>query len=153
MFCPECKSEYRRGFRHCPSCDVDLVSQLPKSVTETRPDYANPTTVLVTANPSEASLVRSVLEGSGVEVAVFDENLSRVETPLSIVIGGMKVVVPKDQEELALEILEEYRNRASKDSGEEEGNTVDEEYRCLHCQALLEPETLVCGECGRQPFE
>ena len=132
---------------------MDLVAQLPNAVTERGPEYANLATVLVTLNPSEASLVQSVLEGSGVDAAVLDENLSRVETPLSIVIGGMKVVVPRDQEELALEILNEYRDRPAQDAGEEEGSSVDDGYRCLHCHALLEPEALVCGKCGQQPFD
>jgi hypothetical protein len=30
MFCPQCKAEYRSGFKHCPDCDVDLVEQLPQ---------------------------------------------------------------------------------------------------------------------------
>jgi hypothetical protein len=28
MFCPECQAEYRPGFTHCASCDVDLVATL-----------------------------------------------------------------------------------------------------------------------------
>jgi hypothetical protein len=28
MFCPECKCEYREGFTHCSTCDVDLVESL-----------------------------------------------------------------------------------------------------------------------------
>lgn len=132
---------------------MDLVAKLEKPEAESADAHAGPVTVLVTANPSEASLAQSLLQGSGVDVAVFDENLSRIETPLSIVIGGMKVVVPRDQEEMALEVLEAYRERASQDSGEAESGSRDNEYRCLHCNALLEPETVVCGQCGRQPFE
>jgi len=30
MFCPHCKTEYRRGFTRCADCDVDLVWELPK---------------------------------------------------------------------------------------------------------------------------
>lgn len=29
MWCPKCKSEYREGFTHCASCDVDLVHEEP----------------------------------------------------------------------------------------------------------------------------
>ena len=29
MFCPECRVEYRPGFRRCSDCDVDLVYELP----------------------------------------------------------------------------------------------------------------------------
>src|SRR6266436_2646112 len=30
MFCPQCKAEYRSGFRQCSDCYVDLVEELPK---------------------------------------------------------------------------------------------------------------------------
>jgi hypothetical protein len=31
MICPQCKVEYRPGFKHCVDCDVDLVEELPKN--------------------------------------------------------------------------------------------------------------------------
>jgi len=31
MFCPECQAEYRPGFTHCASCDVDLVDTLEQA--------------------------------------------------------------------------------------------------------------------------
>jgi hypothetical protein len=34
MFCPQCKVEYRSGFKHCTDCDVDLVAELPKTAIE-----------------------------------------------------------------------------------------------------------------------
>ena len=30
MFCPQCKAEYRSGFRQCSDCYVDLVGELPE---------------------------------------------------------------------------------------------------------------------------
>src|SRR5258708_5442777 len=30
MFCPQCKAEYRSGFRQCSDCYVDLVEELPE---------------------------------------------------------------------------------------------------------------------------
>lgn len=34
--CPECRAEYRKGFDHCPTCDVDLVETdvLPEMMTD-----------------------------------------------------------------------------------------------------------------------
>jgi hypothetical protein len=34
--CPECRAEYRKGFDHCPTCDVDLVDEyeLPDLMTD-----------------------------------------------------------------------------------------------------------------------
>jgi hypothetical protein len=39
MFCPVCKYEFRRGFTHCNTCDVDLVDALPP---EEEIDHAAP---------------------------------------------------------------------------------------------------------------
>jgi hypothetical protein len=33
MFCPQCRVEYRPGFRRCTDCDVDLVYELPLAKT------------------------------------------------------------------------------------------------------------------------
>jgi hypothetical protein len=29
MYCPQCRCEFRPGFTHCKSCDVDLIEELP----------------------------------------------------------------------------------------------------------------------------
>ena len=34
MFCPNCKSEYREGFKFCKDCDIELVKELPKEENE-----------------------------------------------------------------------------------------------------------------------
>ena len=147
MFCPECKSEYRTGFTRCEECDVDLVEQLPSATPEIDAQ-AEPVTVFVTFNDSEANLVKSLLEGSGIEVLLFDENLSSIDPPAAFLIGGIKVAVPKRQETLALEVLREYRSGAGREIvGETQGS---DEYRCPHCLGLLEPETTVCPKCGSQ---
>lgn len=41
MFCPVCKYEFRRGFTHCNTCDVDLVETLPP---EEEVDHSAPET-------------------------------------------------------------------------------------------------------------
>src|SRR5207253_9810493 len=32
MFCPQCKAEYRQGFRRCADCDVELVENFAEAV-------------------------------------------------------------------------------------------------------------------------
>lgn len=164
MFCPECRSEYQRGYTHCAGCGVALVRELQPDSAESNAED-EPITVFNAINGSEASLVKSLLEGSGLEPMMFDENFSNIDPPAAIIIGGIKVTVPRSQEKLALEILEEYRGRAGQDPAI--GNLVstsisgpqivsvgeaDEEYRCRRCLALLEPETTVCPKCGARPF-
>lgn len=34
-YCPECRSEYRRGFERCPTCDVVLVAELSQVKADT----------------------------------------------------------------------------------------------------------------------
>jgi ssDNA-binding Zn-finger/Zn-ribbon topoisomerase 1 len=107
-----------------------------------------------------------LLEGSGLEVSLFDENLSNIDPPAAIIIGGIKVAVPKCERELAREVLEEYRGEAGQHAaigrfspfsledvdvlGSE--TREDEEYRCPQCRVLLEAETTVCPKCGAVPF-
>ena len=113
MFCPKCKSEYRSGFVHCQDCDVDLVEQLPQS--PHLDEGVPPSVVFITADAIEANLIQSLLEGSGIEAMLIDENFSRMDSPAALAIGGVKIVVPKSQEELANEVLAEYRGSAGQD--------------------------------------
>jgi hypothetical protein len=119
MFCPECKSEYRPGFSRCEDCGVNLVDVLPPSTEELR-QHDPPVTVFVTAQAAEASLIASLLEGSGLEVFMFDEHLSNIDSPVALLIGGIKVAVPKHQEELARAVLEEYRGGAGQGAAQGE---------------------------------
>jgi hypothetical protein len=149
MFCPECRSEYQRGFTRCEDCDVALVLALPRGSMQAtaEPQFE---TVFVTISPSEANLIQSLLVGSGIEAAVFDENLSRMDPPAMLLIGGMKIAVPKEQRDAALEVLKGYREGpvlVSVDAND------GDEYRCPRCSALLEAETTVCPSCGTNLFE
>ncbi|HKF51637.1 MAG TPA: hypothetical protein VKB26_04955 [Candidatus Acidoferrales bacterium] len=60
MFCPECKYEFRRGFTHCNTCDVDLVETLP---TEEEVDHTPP--------PTAAQMDHPTLLWSGANGGVF----------------------------------------------------------------------------------
>ena len=76
---------------------------------------AEPVVVFVTTDVHEAALVKSMLAGSGIDAALYDEHFSRMDSPLSFAVGGVKVVVPRYQERLTREVLVEYRCRAGHD--------------------------------------
>lgn len=172
MICPACKSEYRDGFTHCNDCDVDMVDHLPAKAADTSATTDDLVIVFASVNWNEANQVKSLLEGSGVEVTAIDENMPRMDSPVSIIIGGVKIAVPRHQEQLALDVLAEFRGGAGQDPGhgrhsifassetEEELNggvitasePPNDEFRCVHCHTLLEPESTVCSKCGDSPF-
>ena len=93
-----------------------------------------------------------------------------MDSPVSIIIGGVKIAVPRHQEQLARDVLAEFRGGAGQDPGygrhsifasekeEIEGSVItasepeNGEFRCVHCHTLLEPESTVCSKCGDSPF-
>jgi hypothetical protein len=167
MVCPECFSEYRDGFTRCKECGVVLINDLPDSTLDLPVDD-EPAIVFVTSDATEAVLVKGLLEASGVDAYLLDEHLSRLHAPVSILIGGVKIAVPRQEESLALEVLAEFRGRAGQDPTHGHVNAFmtpteyepyDREFpadtgemRCPHCRTPLEPETTNCENCGRQPW-
>jgi hypothetical protein len=75
MFCPNCKAEYREGFYRCAYCDVDLVSSLPE---EQRPSDEEIVTAFRTTDMVLLSVVKSLLDSSGIEYAVQGEEGPRI---------------------------------------------------------------------------
>ena len=166
MFCPDCRAEYRPGFTHCVDCDADLVELLPaQRVAEAEPEEAGPAIVFVTSNAFEAALVKSCLEASGVEVCLFDENISRIQPFYAALIGGIRVAVARDQEDLARAVLAEYRGKAGLSpalglptpfglsEGSREGPILVEngavaQDRCPLCDSLIPVGATVCSKCG-----
>ena len=83
MWCPSCGAEYRPGFTRCADCDVDLVDELP-DVPE-REEAVDPGRALTSdgehlgpeleqvysGSRVDTELIRSVLEGSGVESVLW----------------------------------------------------------------------------------
>ncbi len=64
-------------------------------------------TILTCTYPHEAHLARGVLEAGGIAVALQDELTVQVHGFYSNAIGGIKVQVPENDVEAALEILKE----------------------------------------------
>jgi hypothetical protein len=73
--------------------------------------------VFQTLDLMEATLMKSVLEASGIEVYLVDENISRLKPIYSWAIGGIKLIVPDNQINRAREVIREYRSKQSDDRG------------------------------------
>ncbi|MGC1107690.1 MAG: hypothetical protein WA876_14245 [Candidatus Acidiferrales bacterium] len=84
MFCPVCKYEFRRGFTHCNTCDVDLVDALPP---EEEIDHAPP--------PTAAQMDHPTLLWSGASGGIFS----------ALTVALDEAQVPYNKEELDARLI------------------------------------------------
>ncbi len=98
MFCPECRAEYREGFKVCSDCNVDLVDTLPP---EPEPEYIDYKEVLATYNPADVAFLKSLLESEGIQYFFKGENFMYVR-PLA---DPVRLMVRTDQVDEAVELL------------------------------------------------
>lgn len=57
--------------------------------------------------PVGAAFIQSVLAGHGIDARLGDEHVAGLGIHLSLATGGIRVLVPADQADLAREVLEE----------------------------------------------
>jgi hypothetical protein len=69
LICPSCGSEYREGFTHCASCDVDLVEPVPA---EGEPEV-DLVKVYETGNAAIIPLLESLFDDAGIEYMAKSE--------------------------------------------------------------------------------
>jgi hypothetical protein len=67
----------------------------------------------------EADLVRSVLEGSGIEVFIPDEYVGSMRSHVLLGVGGVRVQVQASDAERAMALLEEFEKNAADGADEE----------------------------------
>jgi hypothetical protein len=99
-YCPGCKYEYIDGIEKCPDCDMELVSELPVD------DEPNMVAVYKAEDPTEATILYSILEEAGIPVqerTVNDRALDIFAGP----IGEEAIVVPTEYADEAKRIIEE----------------------------------------------
>ena len=92
MICPQCESEYRSGFTVCADCAVPLVQALGPEA-EPTPD-GELVRVFETADATLIPVVRSLLEGAGMEVLVKGESVLDLFALGRL--GGLNVVGPAE---------------------------------------------------------
>ena len=111
MYCPVCGDEYRPGFTVCADCDVALVEEPPPPPAPEGPSF-DPATVpevvcVYRTQGLDAEIVRSYLEAADVPCFVAGEGYSSAY-PLTVgVIGERRIMVRKQDEERARELIAE----------------------------------------------
>lgn len=108
MICPECGSEYRDGFVHCGSCDVDLVAVGPEDAGE--PDVKL-VKIYETGNAAIIPLLQSLLQAANIEFMMKSETIQdlfgwgRIGAS-NYVVGPVEFFVREDASEEARAIAE-----------------------------------------------
>jgi len=136
-YCPKCRAEYRDGFTQCADCQELLINNLPPI--EKPKSHPQPVKVFVAMYPTEATIVKSMLESSGLSPIIFDEMTIALQPFYSTAIGGVKILVPEDEAEDAKVIINEYLN--NKETTTDKSRAAKKEKQKI---------TKQCMSCGSQ---
>jgi len=146
MFCPRCRDEFRSGFTHCASCDVDLVDsldQVPEPV----------------STPSRAA-VEPVLPVAMAEYCGFLVLDDAREARDKLSLQGMRSDIlirqieddttsGRTQEEYWLRVERNAFVQAAKLLGYDAAEShEEEEVACGDCGHRVAPEETFCASCG-----
>ena len=102
MYCPTCRDEFRSEIERCPDCDVALVAELAPE------DHSVELVPIVhAADHAELTVVRSILVGAEIPVAVEGEDVPLLPSDDAITLpgDGITVLVPKRRSEEARSLL------------------------------------------------
>jgi hypothetical protein len=118
MFCPQCRAEYVEGVVTCAECGVPLVETLREEPRREEVEFVG---ILATESLADVTIIRSILEGSGIEY-YFVGGIKSVGDP-------MRLMVLKEQEADARELLKDLKlafysylpDRRTETGGGEEG--------------------------------
>ncbi len=116
MWCPNCGSEYRRGYTHCSDCGHALVHEppeVPEPETQSSPPFdphsIGPELVEVGSCSGRfaGEMIRSLLRGSGIESVLTGEGTTLgVTHPMTVgPMSTVKVLVRLEDGERARELF------------------------------------------------
>lgn len=120
MYCPNCRTEYRKGFTTCADCEVPLVAYLPPAPPAPQePDYVKYVHLYSPLNGIELMLLRSILDSERINYYVRNDNFGSLEVGPYIGLFNAKMIeVQDDQYEQARELLADYFEKTSKEKDE-----------------------------------
>ena len=107
MYCPQCQTEYRDGFKECADCHIPLLAGMappePPSPFDPTLDLA---VVLETSDRIQVALFKGLLEEAGIPYFVLGQIATLVQDVDGFLHKWVKVQVPRDREAEARELLE-----------------------------------------------
>lgn len=118
MFCPKCKTEYRKGFTICADCKVSLTYKLPPAPPEVQEwkseneqysatdiNLADFVLLKIFTSSIEVNLACGLLEGAGVEVYVTSEGVGHISGRRSAPAATHTIYVHRKDLQLGEELL------------------------------------------------
>ena len=105
MFCPQCRTEYRKGFSRCADCDVDLTSELAPEA-ELSEEYVDLIAITTYSSRHEAELAKGFLAAQGINAVVSGDDYGGIHPGLSFS-SGVRLQVKEEDVEIAKRIFHE----------------------------------------------
>ncbi len=104
MYCPKCRTEYRRGFTKCADCEVELVPELPpEPPPDPKPEYVEYVHILSTHNQMDIAMLKSFLDGADVKYYFQGESFTY------LTVQPTKLMVDKDEVEQVRELIKDLK--------------------------------------------
>ena len=89
MFCPKCKTEYKKAFSRCADCDVDLIPELPE-------EYVALINIKTFSTRQDAELTKGLLAAHGVNAFVSGDDYGGINPGLSFSTGVRLLVTEEN---------------------------------------------------------
>ncbi len=118
MFCPECRTEYVEGVQRCADCDVPLIPDLQPLPEE---EFKNFVKLYSPADAIDLVMVRSFLDGAGIDYFVRNDNFGSLYTGIQIgLFNCQEIMVNEDELKKAEDLLSDYLKNSHEDADEDE---------------------------------
>ena len=123
VFCPTCKQAFPPGTAECPQHNTKLVAELPfQSIQGDKETWVE---IASTGTDDEARLLKGFLDAEGIEAQI--ENVKFSMEPINFgTMGDIRVYVPADDEQRAVELIRQRNKEYDRLNDDEETLVTDE---------------------------
>ncbi len=111
-YCPNCVNEDASGYTHCLDCGTELTTEKPVA-----PPPQEPETALagVFYMPLDADIAKGILDAEDIPCILCDDNTIAANNLLGMALGGIKLLVHRDNLDFAVQLLRERHPASFRD--------------------------------------